>query len=68
MRVIVLGDFREPVMLDTTKATSLMITSDDGKPNVLYRIVADGKGWIRYTQGEDKNFDDIVRQLGLSKL
>jgi hypothetical protein len=67
MKVVVVGDFREPVLLDTDKATGLLICSDDGSPNVVYRIVANGKGWIRYTKGEDAEFEHIARSLGLLK-
>ena len=67
MKVVVTGDFREPTLLNTDKATGILIYSDDGKPNVVYRIVAGGKGWIRYTKGEDPSFDDIVKSLGLVK-
>ena len=65
MRVVVTGDFREPTLLSTDKATAILIYSDDGTPNVIYRIIANGKGWVRYTKGEDPNFDDIARTLGL---
>ena len=67
MKVVVTGDFREPVLLDTNKATGILIYTDDGSPNVIYRIIADGKGWIRYTKGEDENFNEIARSLGLLK-
>lgn len=67
MKVVVVGDFREPVLLDTNKATGLLICSDDGSPNVVYRIVANGKGWIRYTKGEDAEFEQIAKSLGLVK-
>jgi hypothetical protein len=67
MKVVVVGDFREPVLLDTNKATGLLICSDDGSPNVVYRIVANGKGWIRYTKGEDAEFEQISKSLGLVK-
>jgi hypothetical protein len=67
MKVVVVGDFREPVLLDTNKATGLLICSDDGSPNVVYRIVANGKGWIRYTKGEDTEFEQISKSLGLVK-
>ena len=65
MRVVVTGDFREPTLLSTDKATAILIYSDDGTPNVIYRMIANGKGWVRYTKGEDANFDDIARTLGL---
>jgi hypothetical protein len=67
MRVVVTGDFREPVLLDTDKATGLLIYSDTGQPNVIYRIIGEGKGWIRYTKGEDPGFEEIARALGLLK-
>ena len=67
MRVVVVGDFRKPVLLDTSEATGLLIYSDEGKPNVIYRIIGDGKAWIRYTKGEDSNFDEIAESLGLLK-
>lgn len=67
MKIVVTGDFREPVLLDTDKATGLLIYSDDGKPNVIYRIVGHGKGWIRYTKGEDQSFDEVAKSLGLIK-
>lgn len=67
MRVVVTGDFREPVLLDTAKATGLLIYSDTGQPNVIYRIIGEGKGWIRYTKGEDPGFEEIARALGLLK-
>jgi hypothetical protein len=67
MKVVVTGDFREPVLLDTDKATGILIYTDDGIPNVIYRMIADGKGWIRYTKGEDENFNEIARSLGLIK-
>jgi hypothetical protein len=67
MKVLVTGDFREPVLLDTDRATGILISSDEGRPNVIYRIVGDGKGWVRYTKGEDANFEDMVKMLGLAE-
>jgi hypothetical protein len=67
MKVIVTGDFREPTLLNTDKATGILIYSDDGKPNVIYRIVANGRGWIRYTKGEDAEFEGVAKMLGLLK-
>jgi hypothetical protein len=67
MKVIVTGDFREPTLLNTDKASGILIYSDDGKPNVIYRMISEGKGWIRYTKGEDPCFDEIARSLGLLK-
>lgn len=67
MRVVVTGDFREPMLLDTDKATGILIYSEEGKPNVIFRVIGDGKGWIRYTKGEDQAFDEVARSLGLLK-
>lgn len=67
MRVVVNGDFREPVLLDTDKATSLLIYSNDGTPNTIFRMIAKGKGWMRYTKEEDSSFDEVARALGLIK-
>jgi hypothetical protein len=65
MRVVVTGDFKTPKLLDTSEATGLLIYSDDGKPNTIYRMIGSGKGWVRYTNGEDENFNDVARQLAL---
>jgi hypothetical protein len=65
MKVLVTGDFREPVLLDTDRATGILISSDEGRPNVIYRIVGEGRGWVRYTKGEDPNFEDMAKMLGL---
>jgi hypothetical protein len=67
MRVVVHGDFREPVLLDTDKATSLLIYSNDDTPNTIFRMIANGKGWMRYTKEEDPSFDEVARALGLIK-
>lgn len=67
MRVVVSGDFREPVLLDTQKATSILIFSEDNRPNVIYRFIGEGRGWLRYTKGEDVEFDDVAKALGLIK-
>ena len=65
MKIIVVGDCRKPPLLITQEATGLMIATDDGKPTVLFQMTPDGKGWIRLTKGEDKNFDEVARQLKL---
>jgi hypothetical protein len=65
MRVIVAGDYKHPVLLNTTEATALLIETNDGKPNVIFKMLPDGEGWLRLTEGEDKNFTDVARQLGL---
>lgn len=65
MRIVVAGGMDNPVLLDTTKATALLITDDEGKPNVIYKILDSGNGWVRFTQGEDKNFTEVARDLGL---
>jgi len=66
MRVLVAGGLKQPVLLDTSEATALLISSDDGKPNVIYRFLTNGEGWIRFTEGEDKNFAEAARELGLT--
>lgn len=65
MRVIVAGNIRKPILLDTKEATALLIQTDDGQPNVIFKIMENGKGWIRLTKGEDQNFDEAVKELGL---
>ena len=67
MRVIVAGDYKNPILLKTTEATAILIETDDGKPNVIFRMLPNGKGWIRSVKGEDKNFEETARQLGLVK-
>jgi len=66
MRVVVAGPFDNPILLDTKQATGLLIETDDGKPTVLFKMLPDGKGWIRLTKGEDEHFDETVKQLGLN--
>jgi len=65
MRVLVAGGLNKPVLLNTDEATAILITNNDGTPNVIYRIMENGNGWIRFTEGEDKNFTEVARQLGL---
>ena len=65
MRVIVAGGLKNPVLLDTDEATALLITDDAGKPNVIYQFPENGKSWIRFTRGEDKNFTEVAKELGL---
>jgi hypothetical protein len=65
MRLIVAGDIHKPILLRTTDATAILIETDDGQPNVIFKLLPDGKGWIRSVKGEDKNFNDIARQYGL---
>ena len=66
MRILVAGGLKNPILLDTKEATALLITSDDGKPNVIFKIMENGKGWIRFTEGEDKNFAEVTKELGLN--
>ena len=66
MRIFVAGGLKNPVLLDTTEATALLITNDDGKPNVIYRIADNGGSWLRFTDGEDKNFAEVAKELGLT--
>lgn len=63
MKVTVGGDYKNPVLFKTDKATALLIQTDDGKPAVIFRF--SGNAIVRYTRGEDKNFDEVARQLGL---
>jgi len=65
MRVIVAGDFKSPILLNTKEATAVLIETDDGQPAVILRMLQNGQGYIRLFKGEDKNFDDEARQLGL---
>lgn len=67
MRITVVGDPRKApsILLDTTEATGLLIQTDDGQPSVIYQMLPNGKGWVRYTKHEDKNFNEVARQLGL---
>jgi hypothetical protein len=65
MRILVAGGLKNPVLLDTTEATALLIADDEGRPNVIYKIQDTGKGWIRFTKGEDKNFSEVAADLGL---
>lgn len=65
MRVIVAGGLKQPTLLNTNQATSLLITKEDGEPVVLFRFLPDDKGFIRLTKGEDKTFDEDLRLAGL---
>jgi len=65
MRIIVAGGMSQPILLDTNKATALLISTDDGKPNVIFKMIQDGKGWIRLVAGEDANFYSVAKELGL---
>lgn len=65
MRVIVAGDYKNPILLNTKDATALLIETDDGHPAVIFRILPNGRGYIRLYKGEDENFDETAKQLGL---
>ena len=65
MRVIVAGGMTKPILLDTDKATAILIATDDGRPNVIFKMFENGKGWLRLTEGEDKNFRSTAKELGL---
>ena len=65
MRVVVAGGLKEPILLDTDEATAILITDDGGNPNVIYKILDNGQGWVRFTKGEDKNFTEVAKDLGL---
>lgn len=66
MRIIVAGDFKNPILLDTADFTAVLIETDDGKPAVIYKILPEGNGFIRLTKGEDKYFDQQAENLGLT--
>lgn len=63
MRIVVGGDFRHPILLDTKNFSNVLIETDDGRPAVIYKILSDGKGFLRLTRGEDSNFEEQVSQL-----
>lgn len=67
MRVMVAGTFDKGVILDTTQATAVLIDTDDGQPTVVFKILEDGKGWLRLVKGEDENFGAVVKELGLTR-
>jgi hypothetical protein len=64
MKVTLLGGIKKPLLIDTKEATSLIIAKDDGTPVVLFKFLPDGNGYVRYTKGEDKTFDETARALG----
>lgn len=66
MRITVAGDIKNPVLLDTDKATALLVETNDGKPAMVLQMLSNGNGFIRITKGEDKNFDQIAKELGLT--
>ena len=68
MKVLVAGDYKNPILLNTDKATALLIETDDGKPAVIIRILPNGNGYLRLFKGEDKDFDEQARQLGLNNI
>lgn len=68
MRVIVAGDFKNPILLNTDKATALLVETDDGSPAVILRMLPNNQGFIRLYKGEDKDFNEQARQLGLTKV
>ncbi len=68
MRIVVAGDYKTPILLDTDKATALLIDTDDGQPAVIIKILPNGNGYLRLYKGEDKDFDDQARQLGLKNV
>jgi hypothetical protein len=66
MKVIVAGrNPYDPVLLETSEASAVLIETDDGRPTVIFKLTDDGKGWIRLVKGEDKNFGEIAKELGL---
>ncbi len=67
MRIIVAGDFKTGILLNTTEATAVLIETNDGQPNVIFKMLEDGKGWLRLTKGEDKNFEEMLVELGFKQ-
>lgn len=65
MRVIVAGGIKRPILLSTTEATAIMIETEAGQPTFLFQMSEDGNGYIRLQKGEDPNFDQVAKQLGL---
>ncbi len=64
MRVLVTGDIRtSPVLLESGEATALLISNDKGDPVVIYQFA--DRGYIRFTKGEDPEFDEVKQSLGL---
>ena len=68
MKVVVAGDYKTPILLNTEKATALLIDTEDGQPAVIIRILPNGSGYLRLFKGEDKDFDEQARQLGLTNI
>lgn len=68
MRVVVAGDYKTPILLNSDKVTALLIETDDGAPAVIIRILPNGNGYLRLFKGEDENFDEQARQLGLNNI
>ena len=66
MRVSVAGDYKKPLLLNTTEATALLIETDDGQPAVIIRMTPNGRGYFRLFKGEDADFDKTAKQLGLT--
>lgn len=66
MRVIVAGDYKNPILLNTKEATALLIETDDGQPAVILRMLPNGHGYIRLYKGEDEGFDQTAKELGLT--
>lgn len=65
MKVVVAGDIKNPILLNSNEATALLIETDDGQPAVIIRLLPNGAGYLRLFKGEDKNFDVQARELGL---
>lgn len=65
MKVIVAGDYKHPILLNTKEATAVIVETDDGQPAVIFRMLPNGQGYIRLCKGEDQGFDNTAKQLGL---
>jgi hypothetical protein len=66
MKVIVAGNIKHPVLLNSQEATAVLIETDDGYPAVIFKLLPNGQGYIRLFKGEDSNFDETAKQLGLT--
>jgi len=65
MKVVVAGGVLNPLLLNTKEATAVLIETDDGQPAVIIRMLPNRQGYIRLFQGEDENFNDEAKKLGL---
>lgn len=67
MKVVVAGDIKNPILLNTKDATALLIETDDNQPAVIIRMLPNGSGYLRLFKGEDKDFEQHAKDLGLKQ-